>query len=144
MLTRIVTGFFAVVLAYFTVVQYNDPDGWLWAAFYGAGMAIAAAAAFGRYSRAATLIVIVVGIVVAGRLSPAVLEWLLHHKPADLITGMSPSRPYIEEARECLGTLIAMAMMVYVYRQIPARSGSAPREADVENSSHSIPAKGML
>lgn len=143
MLTRFITGIFSVALAYFTVVQYNDPDGWLWMAFYGAGMMITTAAAVGRYSRPATLLTIGISIAVAAWLIPSVLEWLLHHQPSDLIYGMSPSRPYIEQSRESLGALIQTAILIYVYRQIPVAATSASSRIEAGDLGQRIPVKAV-
>jgi hypothetical protein len=43
---RIVNGVFCVLLVLFALVQYNDPDFWLWGAIYGFAALFAGLAAF--------------------------------------------------------------------------------------------------
>jgi hypothetical protein len=94
-------------------VQFNDPDPLLWVAIYGTVAIIAGLAVFTRFYL--PLIAVTLAVCLGGSLYllPSVLELFLHHEPGDLISGMSPDRPYVEEARESLGLLIAAAALVY-------------------------------
>ena len=94
-------------------VQFNDPDPLLWVAIYGTVAIIAGLAVFTRFY--VPLIAVTLAVCLGGSLYllPSVLELFLHHEPGDLISGMSPDRPYVEEARESLGLLIAAAALVY-------------------------------
>lgn len=94
-------------------VQFNDPDPLLWIAIYGTVAIIAGLAVFTRFYLpliAATLAVCLGGSLY---LLPSAFELFLHHEPGELLSGMSPDRPYVEEARESLGLLIATAALVY-------------------------------
>lgn len=94
-------------------VQLNDPDPLPWIAIYGTVAVIAGLAAFTRFYL--PLIAITLAVCLGGSLYllPSVPELVLHHEPGELITGMSPDRPYVEEARESLGLLIASAALIY-------------------------------
>ncbi|MFQ6024426.1 MAG: transmembrane 220 family protein, partial [Acidiferrobacterales bacterium] len=87
-------------------VQFNDPDPVLWAAIYGCVAVISGFAVFARFY--IPLIVIAFAICLGGSLylMPSVFELFLNHDPGELISGMSPDRPYVEEARESLGLLV--------------------------------------
>ncbi|MFQ5759939.1 MAG: hypothetical protein ACE5HM_03080, partial [Acidiferrobacterales bacterium] len=63
------------------------------------------------------LIVITFAICLGGSLylMPSVFELLINHDPGELISEMSPDRPYVEEARESLGLLVAAAALAYFY-----------------------------
>lgn len=94
-------------------VQFNDPDPLLWITIYGAVAMIAGLAVFTRFYL--PLIAVVLAVCLGGSLYllPSVFELFLHHEPGELVSGMSPDRPYVEEARESLGLLIATAALVY-------------------------------
>ena len=53
-------------------------------------------------------------------LLPSVYELFAHHTASDLFTGMSPDRPYVEEAREALGLLIGAAAMLHLILAKPS------------------------
>ena len=53
---------------------------------------------------------------------PSVFELFLHHPVGDLFTGMSPDRPYVEEAREALGLTIGVVAMIHLW--LAARSAA--------------------
>jgi hypothetical protein len=94
-------------------VQFNDPDPLLWIAIYGTVAMIAGLAVFTRFYL--PLIAVVLAVCLGGSLYllPSVFELFLHHEPGELVSGMSPDKPYVEEARESLGLLIATAALVY-------------------------------
>ncbi len=97
------------------VVQFNDPDPLRWVAIYGAVTLIAGLAVFTRFYVPLIAVTLVVCLVWSLYLMPSVSELFLHHEPGELFTGMSPDRPYVEEARESLGLLIAAAALIYFF-----------------------------
>jgi hypothetical protein len=56
---------------------------------------------------------LVVCVVWSLYLMPSVFELFLYHEPRELLSGMSTDRPYVEEARESLGLLIAATALLY-------------------------------
>lgn len=94
-------------------VQLNDPDPLLWIAIYGTVAIIAGLAVFTRFYLPFIAVTLAVCLGGSLYLLPSVLELFLHHEPGELITGMSPDRPYVEEARESLGLLIASVALIY-------------------------------
>jgi hypothetical protein len=97
------------------VVQFNDPDPLFWVLVYGGVAIIAAFAVFGKFNVPVIVIAFVVCLGGSLYLMPSVIELFLHHDAGELITGMSPDRPYVEEARESLGLLIGAAALVYFF-----------------------------
>ena len=96
-------------------VQFNDPDPVLWVVIYGCVALISGLAVFAKLY--IPLIIIAFAVCLGGSLylMPSVFELFLNHDPGELISGMSPDRPYVEETRESLGLLIAAAALAYFY-----------------------------
>ncbi len=98
-----------LLLIAFAALQFNDPDWLFWGGFYAACALIPLLAFFRIYSWIPYVLCIIYSVVV---ISPAIdgfFEYLRHSE--SLLYGMSPDRPYIEEAREFLGTLIAVGLI---------------------------------
>jgi hypothetical protein len=68
-------------------------------------------AVFRIYSRALYWVCAAFAIVLAGISLGGGIEFLHHIPEVSLLHGMSPDRPYVEETRELLGALIALAMI---------------------------------
>lgn len=96
------------------VLQFNDPDPLLWIAVYGTVAIIAGLAVFRQFYLPLITVTLVVCLAGSLYLLPSVFELFLHHEPGELLSGMSPDRPYVEEARESLGLLIATAALAYL------------------------------
>lgn len=114
-LIRIVNAVLAVLFLLSMAVQFNDPDPAFWVVVYGAVAAIAAFAVFAKFY--IPLIVIAFVICLGGSLylMPSLFALFVHHSPSDLMDKMAPDRPYIEEARESLGLLIAAVALAYIF-----------------------------
>lgn len=111
---RITAAVFALLTLSMALLQLNDPDPAVWVAMYSflalncllatvrgvlpvmAGLGLAASVLWGIW------------------LFPSVVELLVDHPAGDLFTGMSPDRPYVEEARESLGLLLASLSMLHL------------------------------
>lgn len=94
-------------------VQFNDPDPLRWVAIYCATTLIAGLAVFMRFYVPLIVFTLVVCLAWSLYLMPSVFELFLRHEPRELLSGMSPDRPYVEEARESLGLLIAATALLY-------------------------------
>lgn len=95
-------------------MQVNDPDPQLWIAMY-ASLALAnAAAAMGFAHRGVLWVIGVLALGWSLSLMPGVVELFTDHPAGHLLTGMSPDRPYVEEAREALGLAIGVLSIAYV------------------------------
>jgi len=102
-----------LIFLVFAGLQLNDPDPIHWTLGYLAIAVSCALAAFGKYPKWwfwGVAAIIGVWMLTA---SPAFFRWVRGGFPN--ITGqMEDSRPIIEETREFLGLLIALAVMLYL------------------------------
>src|SRR5690349_617827 len=93
-----------LLLIVFAALQLNDPDALFWGGFYAACALIPLLAIFRINSWILYALCVIYSVVVISPTIDGFFEYLRHSE--SLLYGMSPDRPYIEEAREFLGTLI--------------------------------------
>jgi hypothetical protein len=116
---KAISATIGLLFALFAYFQHNDPDPWGWIVAYGYLAVMAFLAVAGRYHRPVFwlgLVAYAAGIIY---LAPSVYEWLFHHREVSLLHGMAAKRMYIEESRECLGLLLALAALTYLYSGAP-------------------------
>jgi hypothetical protein len=113
MILRVVNIILTLWFLLSAAVQFNDPDPLRWVAIYGTTTLIAGLAVFMRFYVPLIVVTLAVCLVWSLYLMPSVFELFLHHEPRELLSGMSADRPYVEEARESLGLLIAAAALIY-------------------------------
>lgn len=106
----------AVAFAVFAILQFNDPDPWQWILIYGAVAMLSLSTVGGQYRRQLLLAAALSCILGALYYSPAVVDWLSNYQLSDIVQEMSPEKPFIEEARECGGLLIAAGALTWLYR----------------------------
>jgi hypothetical protein len=116
---RAVNSIVAVMFVISAVVQYNDPDPWLWVALYAG----AAAACFvsGRFSWSRALAALVA--IASFGWATTMLGVLPDLQFADLFKSMQAQTPIIEEGREFLGLMLVGAWTVFLTVS-PLRPGS--------------------
>lgn len=100
--------FFLSLLVLMSYIQLNDPDPVYWVAFYGLCALVPALAMFNIGQRYFNWICIGFGLLTLALTSAGALEYLQHMATESLIQDMSIDKLYIEEAREFIGTLIAL------------------------------------
>ncbi|NKC11359.1 MAG: hypothetical protein GKR94_03885 [Gammaproteobacteria bacterium] len=110
---RLPCAVLGAMLLWAAVMQSNDPDPLLWIAVYGLHGAIGLCAAVGWVAPWPALIASLLTLLWAATLWPAVVVLLFEHDPEQLLSGMSPDRPYVEEAREALGLTLAFLASAY-------------------------------
>ena len=110
---RIGAGVFALLMWTMAFLQLNDPDPALWVAMYCALAVVCTLSVFKGVLWHAAWLGLIVAFVWAASLFPSVYELFAYHEPSDLMTGMAPERPYVEEARESLGLLIGCLAMAH-------------------------------
>ena len=104
--------FLAILFVIFAIVQYNDPDPWIWIALYGYIALISVFAVFKKYHLPALILGIIICIIGIGMLIPAVLDWI--NKGASSITGsMKAESPHVELVREFLGLAIMLGALIF-------------------------------
>lgn len=107
----------AILFIVFAVIQFNDPDPWLWATLYGLVAVAAGLALLGKDNLPFTLVVAVACLAAVAWSTPGFIEYITAHRTESIIQDMAPERPYIEETREFGGALIAfLAAVFYAWR----------------------------
>lgn len=103
---------FSLIMLSFVVVQYNDPDPWLWMTIYGTVAIFLALGAFRIYFPVPMYIQM--GLMAAGiiYLFPSVIDWITLEKGENLMQQMNNSKLYIEETRECGGLIVALSFLI--------------------------------
>jgi hypothetical protein len=107
----------ALLLILFAVFQYNDPDPALWILIYGAGALVPLMVALNFYRK--QLLWFSVGLCCAGfsvSAGGAFVYFASHIGEVSLTQGMSPDKPFVEETREFLGTVI-VAIVLFISRR---------------------------
>ena len=112
-----ITGFvLAVMFLAFSFVQINDPDPLIWIMIYGSMAVVSVMAAFSYYPRKFLIGLLVVFAAYSIMYFDGVREWLKQDDKSALFDEVAKMEHlYIEEAREFLGLVICMVVIV-VYR----------------------------
>ena len=98
----------------FAFVQVNDPDPVIWILIYGAMAVISIMAIFEFYPKKVIIGLLVVYTLYSFVYIPGVLEWLREDNKALLFDDLAKMQyAYIEEAREFLGLLICIIVLVF-------------------------------
>lgn len=109
---------FSALFVLFAVLQYNDPDPWLWIPIYLYAAVLCWLAFRGRYFRTAYLIGIVAYLGYAVLLffeKDGVWDWLTKHEAANIAGTMKAENPWIEDTREFFGLLIIVIVLTIDY-----------------------------
>ncbi len=113
---KIINGILAALFLLFAIVQYNDPDPWLWIALYGFVAIVSLMAVFKQYYRWVILGGIVVCLIGMLLLLPDFINWI--NTGAESITGsMKAESPHIELTREFLGLAVTLLALTWHYRK---------------------------
>ncbi|RPD46674.1 transmembrane 220 family protein [Paracnuella aquatica] len=115
---RIFNYLFAFLFLVSAILQYNDPDPWLWIPIYLFGAALCFLAARGKFYRNTYLAGIVVFGIYAVYLlftQDGVLDWINEHDSENIAQTMKATKPWIEDTREFFGLLILMAALLVNY-----------------------------
>lgn len=115
----------ALLFLSFAVVQYNDPDPWLWIAIYLCMVVLAVLAARGKYYPTVMWVLVAGYTLYAVLLAPGMYDWYTSPDRSLLFDDLAKMQYYyIEEAREFLGLVICLiTLAAYLYlarKQTPA------------------------
>lgn len=110
---RIVNFILAIMFLLFAFVQINDPDPVVWILIYGAMAVLSIMAIFEFYPIKFTIGLLVLYVLYSIVYIPGVLEWLRQENKAMLFDDVAKMQyPYVEEAREFLGLLICIIVLI--------------------------------
>lgn len=114
---KILNAILAILFVVFAVVQFNDPDPWIWVLMYGYVAVMCGMAFMGIYNKSVLIAGMLVSVIWAITLSPGVYDWFANHNTAEIFENMAPNKVFIETARECFGLLIAFGVLLFQFRQ---------------------------
>lgn len=102
---------FALILIAFAALQFNDPDPIVWIAFYVICASVPTLALFNRPVHLAFWFALLLCGITLVIYASGAYNYYLHKDQEPLMQSMNPGKPYIEEAREFLGALIALVLI---------------------------------
>jgi hypothetical protein len=100
-----------LLMCAFAAVQWNDPDPLLWIGFYLLCALVPLLALANKPLKIVFGLAVVACIIEMTRTGAGAYNYYLHMNEEPLMQSMNPNKPYIEEAREFLGALIALAIV---------------------------------
>ncbi len=111
---RILNFILAVMFLIFAFVQVNDPDPVVWILIYGIMAVMCILAIFEFYPTKVTLGLLLIMTLYSFTYVPGVIEWLGSDDKTLLFDDIAKMQyPYIEEAREFLGLLICIGVLIF-------------------------------
>jgi len=119
---------FSLLFTVSAVLQYNDPDPYIWIPVYLYGAVLCWLAFRDKYFPEAYVAGIIVYLGYAVYLfftKDGVLDWYRDHDSENLVQSMKATKPWIEATREFLGLLILMIVLLVnsVYAKRKNRTG---------------------
>ena len=115
MITRIIIGLLFIL---FAVVQYNDPDPWLWMISYAVVGGLALWDIKAQLPKQLLIVLIIVYVVATAFYIPLMLDWVADGMPS-IVGEMKATSPHIEWMREFLGLVMCLAALIWLYRSKP-------------------------
>ncbi|MBK8702664.1 MAG: transmembrane 220 family protein [Saprospiraceae bacterium] len=104
----------------FAVVQYNDPDPWLWIAIYLTVAVSSGLTSLGRYNRWLAWGTLAAALVWMGLLLPDFIHWIQMGAPS-IVGSMKAEAQHIELTREFLGlvlcVLVQLSQIIWAWRK---------------------------
>lgn len=112
---RIFNLIFCILFVLFAVLQYNDPDPYLWIPLYLYAAILCWLAFKKQYLPKAYLFGITIYLVYAVYLvftKDGVIDWYEEHSAENLVQTMKAEKPWIEDTREFGGLLILIVVLI--------------------------------
>lgn len=106
---------FTLTLIAFAYLQLNDPDPVVWTLFYLICAVVPLLELVNKRNRYVFWIAVGLCIMDLGIYTHGAYTYYLHSNEEALMQSMNPAKPYIEEAREFLGSLIALVLISISY-----------------------------
>jgi len=111
--------FFSIVFILFAVVQYNDPDPYLWVPIY---LYPALLCYFKVMQKPIHKMAYWAGFLVFGAYAiykmfdiNGIIDWVQLHNASNLVSTMKAEKPWIEESREFFGLVIILLVLGFNY-----------------------------
>lgn len=101
-----------LVLMGFAYLQLNDPDPVRWTAYYLLCALVPLLVVVKHFYKPLFWLALVLSLVVIIIYVPGTIEYLQHADTEPLMQSMNPQKPYIEEARELIGGVLALLILL--------------------------------
>ncbi len=117
----------AILFLAFTIVQFNDPDPFLWIMIYGSMIAVCAMAAYKMFFPKLLLLQGGIYLVYCAFLWSGVSQWFASDDKSMLFDDIAKMQyPYIEESREFLGLVICLVVIaLYLWMSLRSRKSAS-------------------
>lgn len=112
MFSKIIIG---VIFIIFALVQYNDPDPWIWIFIYGLVGIIYLASINFSIPKWVIFVVMFSLIISVAYYLPKAMNWFNEGMPS-IIGEMKATSPHIEWMREFLGLIICLLAIIWLYK----------------------------
>ncbi len=113
---KIVNSILSFLFITFAVVQYNDPDPWLWIVAYLFVAVQFVLQIFQKLPRPLLLISIILFAILGMTFIPDFIDWIEKGAPS-IASEMKATEPHIELVREFGGLLICLAGLLFLLFQ---------------------------
>ncbi len=110
-LSTVILGINVLMMFAFAIVQWNDPDPLLWIAFYLLCAAVPLLVLLNKPMKWVAALALIACAIEMARTGSGAYNYYLHMNEEALMQSMNPDKPYIEEAREFLGALLAALLV---------------------------------
>lgn len=110
-ISKSIAALFALTLLGFAALQINDPDPVIWVSFYCLCATIPLLLLANTFIRPLFWLTLVLCVIELSLSASGAYNYYLHMDQEPLMQSMNPEKPYIEEAREFLGVLIALVLV---------------------------------
>jgi len=126
---KIFNIFFCIVFIFFSALQYNDPDPYVWMPIYLYTAVLCWLAFRNKYFPGAYLLGIAVYAVYATYKffdENGVWDWMTKHHAANIANTMKAEQPWIEETREFFGLVILIVVLLIDYFYVKRKRKQIP------------------
>lgn len=105
-----------VIFILFALVQYNDPDFYIWMPVYSVLAFLGFSKAFGRPQRKVAMALGILLLLWSGTYIPALIDWIKNGTP-NIAGTMKAETPHIELIRELFGLVLSVIAAWYYWRK---------------------------
>lgn len=110
-IAKSIAALFALTLFGFAALQLNDPDPVIWVSFYCLCATVPLLLLANKFIRPLFWLTLAICAIESLLSASGAYNYYLHMDQEPLMQSMNPEKPYIEEAREFLGALIALVLV---------------------------------
>jgi len=106
---------FSIVFALFALLQYNDPDPYLWIPIYGYACVVCFLNYKNKYDRFTHIAGIIFCLGFGMKqlfVRDGVMDWFNKHDSENLVQSMKATKPWIENTREFGGLMIILLVLL--------------------------------